>query len=163
MHPVYDVDAILLLALSVSAKRRPAELPEIVAAISQEGPIPAAAKLVEAFERMSACGLIVASGAGYTLSADAQKMMESQRKKDDSAMKLARLKQHLADYRPKAELPAIQVGLEQFQAATKGHKAASNSPTRNLLASKPRPKAAWISGKELAEGKQHLTAKRRKS
>jgi hypothetical protein len=97
MYPVHDVDAILLLSLAVAAKRRPADLIEIATAIDMaQETIPSATKLSDAFARVSAYGLIVEIDGGYALSADAQKMMESQRKKDDNAKHIYRLKEHLA-------------------------------------------------------------------
>ncbi len=60
MHPVHEVDAILLLSLSVAAKRRPASLAEILAAIDLAyGAIPSAAQLSKSFASLSAHGLIV--------------------------------------------------------------------------------------------------------
>ena len=60
MYPVHDVDAILLLSLSIATKRRPADLTEVIAAIDLAGgPIPSENKLSDAFARLSAYGLIV--------------------------------------------------------------------------------------------------------
>jgi hypothetical protein len=54
MYPVHDVDAILLLSLSVAAKRRPAELVEIITAIEMmELAIPSETKLSDAFARLT--------------------------------------------------------------------------------------------------------------
>lgn len=164
MHPVHDVDAILILSLSVAAKRRPADLVEIVTAISLvQGAIPHVLTLADAFGRLSACGLIVGVDGGYVLSADAQAMLLSQRNKDDNEKKLSRIMEHLAAYKCKAGHPAIQVSQNQLLAAIKGYRTASNSSGKSLLASKPKPKPAWIPAKELALGKQHLPSKRRKS
>ena len=167
MHPVHDVDAILILSLSVAAKRRPADLVEIVTAISLvQGAIPHVLTLADAFARLSACGLILGIDGGYTLSADAQAMLLSQRNKDDHEKKLSRIMEHLADYKCKPGHPAIQVSEEQMLVAIKGYRAASNSSGKSLLTSKPKPKPkpkpAWIPAKELALGKQHLPSKRRK-
>lgn len=163
MHPVHDVDAILILSLSVAAKRRPADLIEITIATSlAQDVIPAAPLLSAAFARLSACGLIVVIDGGYTLSVDAQAMLASQRKKDNNEQKLSRIRAHLADYKCPGEHPSIQVSQQQLLAASRESRAASNSPVKSLLASKPKPKAAWIPGKDLALGKQHLPSKRRK-
>ncbi len=98
MYPVHDVDAILLLSLSVAAKRRPADLTEIITAIDlAHDAIPSGNKLSDAFARMSAHGLVIEIEGGYALSVDAQEMMISQRKKDDTEKILFRLKEHLAD------------------------------------------------------------------
>ena len=163
MHPVHDVDAVLLLSLSVAAKRRPADLVEIVTAIAlAQGAIPHVLTLADAFARLSACGLLVETNEGYTLSDVAQKMLASQRKKDDNEKKLSRLKEHLADYRLKGEHPAISISQDQLLAAVQAYQAARKISGRSLLASKPKPKPAWIPGKDLAQGKQQLPSHRRK-
>jgi hypothetical protein len=160
MYPVHDVDAILLLSLSVAAKRRPAELIEIVTAIDlAHGAIPSERKLSDAFARLSAHGLIVESDGGYTLSADAQAMMASQRKNDDTAKKMLRLKAHLADYRLKGEHATIQANPEQLLAAVQAFRKEKASG-RSWGMEKPKP--VWIPKKELVRGKSLPASKRRK-
>jgi hypothetical protein len=162
MHPVHDVDAILILSLSVAAKRRPADLVEIVTAISlAQGAIPAAPLLSDVFVRLSACGLIVGIDGGYTLSADAQEMLASRHNKDDNEKMLTLIMEHLTKYKSKGAHPSITVSAEQFLVAVKESRAASIGPVRSLLTSKP--KSAWISKKDLVQGRQHLpSTKRRK-
>ena len=76
MQPIHDTDVLLLLSLAFSSKRRPAELIEIVAAAEiVQGVIPANVRLIESFSRLSQCGLICAQGDGFTLTAEAQKVM----------------------------------------------------------------------------------------
>jgi hypothetical protein len=164
MYPVYDDDAALLLSLTVAAKRRPAALDEIITALAmaQHGEIPAKSKLVDAFARMGVCGLIAEAEGGYTLSAAAQAMMTGQRAKDDSATRLAHIKQQLADFDPKGKHPSIQVTQQQLLAAIQSYKAAQHGHQgQNMLTDKPK-KSSWIPTKELAQGKQHLSSKRRK-
>lgn len=165
MHPVHDVDAILVLSLSVAAKRRPADLLEIVTAISlAQGEIPAVPLLSEALARLSACGLILGSDGGYTLSADAQQMLASLRKNDDNDKQLSSIMAHLAKYQCKGEHAAIEVSPGQLAAAIRECRAASNSPVKSMLSSKPKPKPVWISKKDLVQGKKHLpSSKRRKA
>src|SRR3989338_8138939 len=104
MYPVHDVDAILLLAMSLAAKRRPAELVEIIAAADlTQGAIPSESKLVESFYRLSAYGLIREVEGGYTLTPDAQQMMAGQRKKADTEERIFGIKENLADYNLKGE------------------------------------------------------------
>lgn len=161
MYPVHDADAILLLSLSVAAKRRPADLVEIVTAIDlAHGMIPSEHKLSDAFARLSAYGLIAEIDGGYTLSADAQAMMTSQRKNDDTAKKMFRLKEHLADYRLKGEHPTVQVNAEQLLAAIQAYRKERTS-NRSWLIEKPKP--VWIPKKELVRGKSLPASKRRKS
>ena len=165
MYPVYDDDAALLLSLTVAAKRRPAALDEIITALTmaQHGEIPAKYKLVDAFARMGVCGLIAEAEGGYTLSAVAQAMMAGLRAKDDSATRLARLKQQLSDFDPKNKHPSIRVTQELLLAAIQSYKAALHSHKgKNIQTDKPKSKSSWIPTKDLVQGKQHLPSKRRK-
>lgn len=137
MYPVHDVDAILLLSLAVAAKRRPADLIEVATAIAlAQETMPSSSKLSDGFARLSAYGLIVELDGGYTLSADAQKMMENQRKKDDHAKRIYRLKEHLADYHLQGEHPTILIHPDKIQAAVDAHLKAKKSGVRNLLTPK---------------------------
>ena len=165
MYPVHDDDAALLLSLTVAAKRRPAALDEIITALAmaQDGEIPAKTKLVDAFARMGVCGLITEAEGGYTLTASAQSMMTGQRAKDDSATRLAHLKQQLANFEPKDKHPSIQVTQEQLLAAIQSYKAAQHSHKgKNVQTDRPKSKSSWIPTKDLVQGKQHLPSKRRK-
>ena len=165
MYPVYDDDAALLLSLTVAAKRRPAALDEIITALAmaQHGEIPAKSKLVDAFARMGVCGLIAEAEGGYTLSAEGQAMMKGQRAKDDSATRLAHLKQQLSNFDPKVKHPGIQVTQEQLLAAIQSYKAAQHSHRgQNIQTDKPKSKSSWIPTKDLVLGRQHLPSKRRK-
>lgn len=165
MYPVYDDDAALLLSLTVAAKRRPAALDEIITALAmaQHGQIPAKSNLVDAFARMGICGLITEAEGGYTLSAVAQAMMAGLRAKDDSAIRLAHLKQQLSDFDPKDKHPSIRVTQEQLLAAIQSYKAAQHSHKGvNIQTNKPKAKTSWIPTKDLVQGKQHLSSKHRK-
>jgi hypothetical protein len=165
MYPVYDDDAALLLSLTVAAKRRPAALDEIITALAmaQHGEIPAKSKLVDAFARMGVCGLIAEAEGGYTLSAEGQAMMTGQRAKDDSATRLAHLKQQLSNFDPKNKHPSIQVTQEQLLAAIQSYRVAQHSHRGpNIQTDKPKSKNSWIPTKDLVQGKQHLPSKRRK-
>ncbi len=140
MYPVHDVDAILLLALSLASKRRPAELVEIIAAADMtQGAIPSEAKLSDSFYRLSAYGLICEQDGGYTLSADAQQMMAGQRKKADTPERVYGIKECLADYHLQGEHTAIQVTEEQLGAAILAHQATKRSTGKNMLAPRPKP------------------------
>lgn len=140
MYPVHDVDAILLLALSLASKRRPAELVEIVAAADlTQGAIPSEAKLSDSFYRLSAYGLICEQDGGYTLSPDAQQMMAGLRRKAEMPERVFGIKENLADYHLKGEHKAIQVTEEQLGAAVKEHLASKKISGRSLLVPKPKP------------------------
>ena len=140
MYPVHDIDAILLLAMSLAAKRRPAELVEIIAAAElAQGAIPTEAKLSESFYRLSAYGLICELDSGYTLTPDAQQMMTGQAKKAKTPERLYDIKEHLADYNLKGEHKAILVTEEQLGAAVLAYRAAKANAGKNLLVPKPKP------------------------
>lgn len=157
MYPVHDVDAILLLSLSLSAKRRPADLSEIITATDlAQGVIPSAAKFSDAFARLSAYGLIVEIDGGYTLSADAQQMMTSQRKNDDTAKKMYRLKEHLADYHLNGEHTTILVHPDLLLAAIETYQK-EKTTGRSWLMNKP--KAVWIPTKDLVRDRSLLKGK----
>ncbi|MBS4097393.1 MAG: hypothetical protein KGZ83_11245 [Sulfuricella sp.] len=152
------------MSLSVAAKRRPADLVEIVTATSlAQGTIPAVPLLSDAFARLTACGLIVGIDGGYTLSVDAQEMLSSRRKKDDNEKMLSRIMEHLANYECKDVYPASHVGEEQLLVAVKEFRAASISPVRSLLTSKPKLKPVWIPKKDLVQGRQQLPSSRRRN
>ena len=78
MQSVYDVDVILLLATLMASKRRPAELPEIVAGVELiqglQGTLPSVAKLRAAFSRLARHGLIKAEGEGFVPTSTAQEL-----------------------------------------------------------------------------------------
>ncbi|MDD5300249.1 MAG: hypothetical protein PHD65_07120 [Gallionella sp.] len=163
MYPVHDVDAILLLALSLAAKRRPAELVEIIAAADlMQGAIPAETKLSDSFYRLSEYGLICAQDGGYTLAPDAQQMMAGQRKKADIQERIYDIKESLADYHLNGEHAIILLAVEQFAAAISEHQATKKSTGKNLLA--PKPKPAEIESKRPGTRKpfKSFAARRRK-
>ncbi len=163
MYPVHDVDAILLLSLSVASKRRPAELTEVIAAIDlAEVPLPSDTKLSDAYARLSAYGLILEVDGGYALSADAQAMMISQRKNDDTPKKIYRLKEQLADYHLQGEHQEVYVSTEQIAAAVKSYRASKKVEVKNMQITKPKPKPVWISKKDLVRGATLPPHKRRK-
>jgi hypothetical protein len=60
MQPIHDVDVLLLLTTAMAAKRRPAELIEIMAAIDLvQGNIPSEDKLSDSLVRLGTAGLLV--------------------------------------------------------------------------------------------------------
>lgn len=136
MHPIHDVDVILLLAMALASKRRPAELVEIIAAIDMmQGAIPAELKLADAFARLASHGLISAVAACFTLTPAAQTIMAGQRKKADTAERIFVIKEKLTDYLPADEFPAIALTPEQLTAAIAAHRAAvkAGGAGKNLL------------------------------
>ena len=161
MYPVHDVDAILLLALSLAAKRRPAELVEIIAAADlAQGAIPSETKLSDSFYRLSEYGLICTQDGGYTLTPDAQQMMAGQRRKADTPERIFGIKENLADLHLNGEHAIILVTVEQIAEAILAHRAASTG--RSWLA--PKPKPAEIASKHPGTRKpfKSFAARRRK-
>lgn len=142
MPPIHDVDAILLLAIALSSKRRPAELAEIMAAINVINElIPYEHKLADAFYRLSANGLIVVEGEGYTLTEPGLGLMEGHPKKADSTGRVACIRENLSTYQASGEHPLIELSPEQIGAAIKAHRIVARGPGRNMAM--PKPKVEW--------------------
>lgn len=140
MYPVHDVDAILLLAMSLASKRRPAELVEIIAAADlAQGVIPPETKLCDSFYRLSEYGLICEQDGGYTLTPDAQQILSGQAKKAKSQERIHDIKENLADYHLNGEHPLILLKEEQIAEAVLAYQTARKTSGRNLLAPKPKP------------------------
>ncbi len=143
MHPIHDVDALLLLATALASKRRPAQLAEIMAAADLlQGSIPLDVDLVAAFLRLSTHGLIGEAAGGFTLTPQALELMGGvrYRKKAETPERLLAVRQELAGYMPKADGVAIRLATEQVSAAILAHRTFLKGPGRNMLV--PRPKAA---------------------
>ena len=139
MHPVHDVDVLILMATTLSSKRRPAELVEIVAAADLlQGFIPFIEKLGDAIEHLSTSGLITATEGGFTLTPIAQKIMAKQPKKAVTEEVAIAIKCDLAAYTPKEEYPVIQLTEEQLSAAIQAHKTSRKVSGKNLLIPKPK-------------------------
>ncbi len=162
MHPVHDVDALLLLTMTLSCKRRPAELVEIVAAADLlQLSIPLAAKLGEAFFRLSTHGLIGEVDGRYTLTADAQTFVADLPRKAESAERLFAIKEQLSAYEPKGEYTPVVLSVEQIDSAQLAHKTAAATAAKNLLVAKP--KASESAGKPGGvRRRKPLPARRRK-
>lgn len=140
MHPIHDVDVLLLLACSLAAKRRPADATGIMAAIDLvQGNIPAEDKLVDAFARLGRAGLIVGQEGAFSLTAAAESLIGSLPKKGENDQRLFELRGLLGAYQPASEAPAIEVSAESLRAALLAHRAAAKGAGKNLLVPKPRP------------------------
>lgn len=140
MRPVHDIDVVILMATTLSSKRRPAELVEIVAAadLIQEA-IPFVDKLGDAIARLSSAGLISATEGGFTLTAAAHAIMARQHKKAGTEELLVALKSELAAYSPKEEFPAIVPTQAQLGEAIRTHKTSKKASGKNLLMPKAKP------------------------
>ena len=139
-HPNHNVEALLLLAISLSSKRRPAELLEIIAAADLiEGLIPGQIRLRDAFSRMATRGLIIETeNHGFALTENALPLVADASKKDDLEQRLNKVKIHLAAYEHPGDLPGLLVTPEQFSVAILAHRAAAASTAKNLLVPKPK-------------------------
>ncbi|MCK9387170.1 MAG: hypothetical protein M0Q22_02090 [Sulfuritalea sp.] len=139
MRPVHDVDVIVLMATTLSSKRRPAELVEIVAAADLiQGSIPFVEKLGDAIQRLSTCGLISATEDGFTLTPIAQEIMARQPKRAVTEELIVAIKSDLAAYNPKEEYPPILLTEEQLSTAIRAHKTTRKASGKNLLMPKPK-------------------------
>ncbi|MCF8152244.1 MAG: hypothetical protein K9J80_15990, partial [Sulfuritalea sp.] len=78
---------------------------------------------------------------GFTLTRGAREFMAAipHKRKAESAQRLLNLKQQLADYTPRGEGTAIQLGAEQIAAAIHAHRAFLKTPGRNMLVPRPKP------------------------
>ena len=141
MHPISDVDAILLLATTLSSKRRPAELVEIMAAAELlQIETPFEAKLPEAFHRLSTHGLIVEVDGRFALTPAAETLMSGlSRKTTETAERIFHVRDQLSMHQAKADQPAIVISEEQLAEATLASQAAAKAAKKNVLVPKPKP------------------------
>ena len=141
MSPLQDIDALLLLSLAVSSKRRPAELIEIIAATDLiQGVVPSDLRLVEAFSRLAERGLICAQDGGFMLTPDAQKVMVGQSRKADAAQRMQSIKDKFSAHEPTSGHTPIVLTVKEVCAAILAYRESVKSPGKNLLT--PRPNAA---------------------
>lgn len=139
MHPIHDVDALLLLATALAAKRRPAEVVEIMAAIDLvQGNIPNEQKLSDAFVRLGEHGLLAGDAAGVSLSTAAQQLIEILPRKAEAAERLFELRNGLSRHETAPTHPAVLIAPEDIRAAMLAHRAAAEGAGKNLLVPKPK-------------------------
>jgi len=139
MRLLSDVDAVILMATALSAKRRPASLAEIVAAADLlQGFVPYPDKLGDSLRRLSMAGLACTAADGYALTPVAEKIMAALPKKAETADRLATLRDSLADFAPTAEATAIVLDTEQLTTAVKAHEAAKKTSGQNMAMPKPK-------------------------
>jgi hypothetical protein len=143
MHPVHDVDVLLLLASALASKRRPAALAEIMAATDLlHGSIPLDVDLAAGFHRLSTQGLIAGDPDGLRLTPAALKIMDClPRKKAETEERLSALREQLAGYTPDGVAAALPLTTEQLTVAILAHRTFLKGPGRNMLVPKPKPAA----------------------
>jgi hypothetical protein len=138
MHPIHDVDVLLLLAIALASKRRPADLAEILAAADLiQGAIPSQLKLGEAFSRLSNHGLIGEVEGRFTLTPEGQKIMAGQRRKADTVERSFAIKEKLSGYEVTGEPAVILLTADQLAAAIAAHQAF----VKEVGIKRPEPKA----------------------
>lgn len=138
MHPVHDIDVVLLLALALSSKRRPAQLAEIVSAAEVvDSVIPSNLQLIESFAKLARHGLIRALEDGFSLTQEAQSVMAIASRSSNTARRIASIKEKLAGYEATTEHPPILLSAKDVSTAILAHRASSKSPGNTLLAPKP--------------------------
>lgn len=144
MHPIHDTDPLLLLAVAMASKRRPAELLEIVAAVDLlQGKVPGETKFADTLARLAVAGLIVGSEAGLALTPAAQQLIEVLPRKGEAEERLLALKGGMGAYAPGPEQPPVVIAGAAILTAIQAHRAAAKSPAKNLLV--PKPKAVETS------------------
>lgn len=144
MHPIHDHDPLFLLAVGLAAKRRPAELVEIVAAIDfLQIKVPLEQRFVDSLARLGVVGLLVGDAAGVALTPAGMALFQALPKQEDGEARVYAAKQALVDYVPGAEQAPVVVELAAVSEAIAAHRAAAASRAKNLLV--PKPKAAETS------------------
>lgn len=142
MHPVHDVDVLLILATALSSKRRPAELLDIVSAADLlQKNIPGEAKLVEAFDRLGRSGLITGEAGGFVLTDAAQAIVTDLPRKAETPELLFAIKDRLSAYHVKGEHAGIALDAAAVTTAIQAHRATEKTTAKNLLVPKPKPEA----------------------
>ena len=144
MHIIHPVDALIFQALALSSKRRPAQLVEVIAAVDliqgTQGIIPSEPALNEAFQRLSAQGLICETEGGFALTPKALQIMSVLPRKASALERISGIRDKLATYTPGVEEHAtILLTGEQLTAAILSHQAAGEIAGKNLLVPKPKP------------------------
>ena len=135
MRPIHDTDILLMLATALAAKRRPARLVEILAAMDVlNDTMPPAPKLSKSFARLGSQGLMLAVDDGFTLTAEAQAMVATQPKRGDLAEQIFSMKQALKAYTPNSdEHASVSVGIDHIEVALQAHRSSAQGAGKNLL------------------------------
>ncbi|SIQ13546.1 hypothetical protein SAMN05421829_102417 [Aromatoleum tolulyticum] len=161
MHPLHDIDALLLLALALASKRRPAELAEVIAAVDLlQGAIPSEAKLAESFLRLATNGLVCAEEGRVSLSTASQAIVTGLPKKADTAERIFEVRQRLAAHVAQDVQEAAMPTIEQLSAAILAHRASGQGTGKNLLM--PKPKTPETERKRAGHWRKPLGAARRR-
>lgn len=161
MHPVHDVDVVLLLATALASKRRPADLLEIMVAVDLiRSGISFEAKLEDAFSRLATHGLLHQVDARYALTPAAQKIVAGLRRKADTAERIFSVKEALSAHESGDGHAPIHLSAEQITAALVAHQAAAKSIGKSVLI--PNARKAEFIEQHQAKSRRPPRAPRRK-
>lgn len=140
MQPIHDVDVLLLLTTAMAAKRRPAELIEIMAAIDLvQGNIPSEDKLSESLVRLGTTGLLVQVENRVGLTATAEGLIKLLPRKGEHDQRLFELRGLLGAFQPVGEASPVTVAPADLRSAMLAHRSNAASTAKNLLMPKPKP------------------------
>ncbi|MFT3734269.1 MAG: hypothetical protein QM776_04480 [Rhodocyclaceae bacterium] len=158
MHPIHDADALLLLALALASKRKPAAVDEIAIALGTLQPrLPAEAKLLDAFARLSNHGLVIGADNAFALSETAQALMKGVKAKGEIAERLQSLKDRLAGNQLTATHPVSKPDAAALSAAIAAWRATLPPPTKaEKVAEQREARFNETNAKRVAEGKPPL-------
>lgn len=154
MHPIHDADLILLLAVTLASKRKPATVEEIALALGTLQPrLPAEDKLLDAFARLSSHGLILAHDAAFALSAEGETLMRGVPAKGETADRAAQLKRGLAAFEGAAVHPVAAPIAADLSAAIAAWRASLPPPTKSeKFAQRQEDRIAEEKARRKAEG-----------
>lgn len=162
-HTNLDIEALLLLAVSLAAKRRPADLQEVMAATDLiHSPIPGQILLRNAFSRLATLGLLCETGEGcFALTDAGAALIAAGSQRNDLNIRLKTVREQLAACKHPADQPPLLVTPERFDKAILGHRAAAQSPAKNLLV--PKPKTDGDKSRPGQRQRKPMPARKRKS
>ncbi|MBR0565741.1 hypothetical protein J5J83_06395 [Azoarcus sp. L1K30] len=162
MYPIHNIDAQLLLAVLLSAKRRPATLPDIVAAADLLGfQVAVPNQWGEAFRRLATHGLLLAADGGYLASDSAQGMARELPRKAEPDEQVFLLREKLSVYMPAEKSPSIPIGGAEFDEALRVQAALSKQGGKNLLMPKPKVDEDALRGRRPARSGGSARGRRR--
>ncbi|MCX9156289.1 hypothetical protein OPU71_09170 [Niveibacterium sp. 24ML] len=143
MNPIHDTDVLLLLAVALASKRKPATLDELITALSlTDKRLPPKVKLHDAFTRLSANGLMIEQDGGYTLTEAAQTVLALGRKNYEHEERVFRVKERLAEFEaPAGKHPVIQLAADALGAAISAYEASLPPLTKTEKAELKREQA----------------------
>ncbi len=139
MQPIHDVDVLLLLCSAMAAKRRPAELIEIMAAIDLvQGNIPSEDKLSDSLVRLGTAGLLIQAEERVGLTATAEGLIKLLPRRGEHDQRLFELRGLLGAFQPVGEASPVNIAPADLRIAMLAHRSAASTTAKNLLMPKPK-------------------------